>query len=183
MKWIFFFITVFTFGFNCQAQELKTAPKINGPRLYGASPAKEFIYTIPASGNRPMTFAVKNLPKGVEMDKATGIITGSVAKAGDYVIELTAKNKFGKASKIFTLVIGGKLALTPPMGWSSWYSFGRNVTLDKVVRSAEIMKEKGLQNYGWSVIEIDAIIGVGNLDKRLHSTSGQQYVYDGQRRD
>ena len=41
------------------------------------------------------------------------------------------------------------------MGWSSWYSFGRNVTLDKVIRSAEIIKEKGLQNYGWSVIEID----------------------------
>ena len=30
--------------------------------------------------------------------------------------------------------------------------------------------------------EIDAIIGVSNLDKRLHSTSGQQYVDDGQRR-
>ncbi|WP_414000322.1 putative Ig domain-containing protein [Flavobacterium sp. W1B] len=155
MKWILCFFTLLSFGLNSQAQEILSKPKINGPRLYGARPGKEFIYTIPATGARPMSFAVKKLPKGVKIEKSTGIITGSVEKAGEYVIELVAKNKFGKSSKAFTLVIGDKLALTPPMGWSSWYSFGRNVTLDKVIRSAEIMKEKGLQNYGWSVIEID----------------------------
>ena len=152
MKRIAFLLVFLLSTLTSEAQHTSNEPKINGPRLYGASPAKEFIYTVPASGARPMTFTAKKLPKGVKMDKNTGIITGSVANAGDYVIELTAKNKFGKASKSFTLVIGNKLALTPPMGWSSWYSFGRNVTLDKVVRSAEIMKEKGLQNYGWSVI-------------------------------
>lgn len=155
MKRIAFLLVFLLSTLTSEAQQTSNEPKINGPRLYGASPAKEFIYTVPASGARPMTFTAKKLPKGVKMDKNTGIITGSVTNAGDYVIELTAKNKFGKASKSFTLVIGNKLALTPPMGWSSWYSFGRNVTLDKVVRSAEIMKEKGLQNYGWSVIEID----------------------------
>ena len=35
---------------------------------------------------------------------------------------------------------------------------------------------------GGDVPHYDAIIGVSNLDKRLHSTSGQQYVDDGQRR-
>lgn len=138
-----------------QAQQISTQPKINGPRLYGASPGKEFMYTIAASGARPMRFEVKNLPKGVKINKRNGVVSGVIKKAGEYTVELVAKNKFGKARKSFTLVIGDKLALTPPMGWSSWYSFGRNVTLDKVIRSAEIMKEKGLQNYGWSVIEID----------------------------
>ena len=155
MKRVAFLLVYLLSTLLCEAQQTSNEPKINGPRLDGASPTKEFIYTIPASGARPMTFMGKKLPKGVKLDKNTGIITGSVANAGDYVIELTAENKFGKATKSFTLAIGSKLALTPPMGWSSWYSFGRNVTLDKVIRSAEIMKEKGLQNYGWSVIEID----------------------------
>ncbi len=40
--------------------------------------------------------------------------------------------------------------------------------------SAKVIKNNDeIQN------EIDAIIGVSNLDKRLHSTSGQQYVDDG----
>ena len=143
------------FGWTSQAQQISTQPKINGPRLYGASPGKEFMYTIPASGARPIEFEVKNLPKGVGINKLNGVISGTIKTAREYTIELVAQNKFGKVSKLFTLVIGDKLALTPPMGWSSWYSFGRNVTLDKVIRSAEIMKEKGLQNYGWSVVEID----------------------------
>lgn len=143
------------FGWTGQSQQNLTQPKINGPRLYGARPGKEFLYTIPASGARPMQFEVKNLPKGVQINKINGVISGIIKKEGEYIIELVAQNEFGKTSRSFTLVIGKKLALTPPMGWSSWYSFGRNVTLDKVIRSAEIMKEKGLQNYGWSVIEID----------------------------
>lgn len=152
---IAFLLFSLIFGWTGQSQENSAQPKINGPRLYGARPGKEFLYTIPASGARPMTFEVKNLPKGVKINKLNGVISGVIKKAGEYAIELVAQNEFGKVSKSFTLVIGDKLALTPPMGWSSWYSFGRNVTLDKVIRSAEIIKEKGLQNYGWSVIEID----------------------------
>lgn len=156
MKIRFDFLLFFLiFGWTSQAQHISNQPKINGPRLYGASPGKEFMYTIAAIGARPMRFEIKNLPKGVKVNKTSGVISGIIKKAGEYSIEMVAKNEFGKASKSFTLVIGDKLALTPPMGWSSWYSFGRNVTLNKVIRSAEIIKEKGLQNYGWSVIEID----------------------------
>ncbi|MFX1705927.1 alpha/beta fold hydrolase [Chitinophaga sp. CC14] len=133
----------------------ETEPHINGPRVYGARPGKAFMYTIPATGKRPMTFQVKHLPEGVTLDKNSGVISGSVKEKGDYAIELIAVNKYGRSAKTFTLVIGDKLALTPPMGWSSWYSFGRNVTLDKVIRTAEMIRNKGLQQYGWSVIEID----------------------------
>jgi alpha-galactosidase len=150
-----FLLFFLIFGWASPAQQISTQPKINGPRLYGASPGKEFMYTIAAIGSRPMQFEVKNLPKGVKINKTSGVISGTIKKAGEYTLELVAQNEFGKASKSFTLVIGDRLALTPPMGWSSWYSFGRNVTLDKVVRSAEIIKEKGLQQYGWSIIEID----------------------------
>jgi len=153
MRILFASILVSMMSFAAAAQQ--ALPHINGPRLYGAGPGKEFIYTIPASGERPMTFQVKRLPKGVSVDAGSGVISGSIKKAGTYKVELVAVNKHGKSTKAFTLVIGDKLALTPPMGWSSWYSFGRGVTLDKVIRSAEIIREKGLQQYGWSVIEID----------------------------
>lgn len=147
------FFVLFMLPFAVASQQV--VPHINGPRLYGARPGKEFIYTIPASGERPMTFQVAHLPKGVTVDAGSGVITGSIKKAGEYKISLIAINKHGKSTKAFTLVIGDKLALTPPMGWSSWYSFGRNVTLDKVIHTAEIIRQKGLQQYGWSVIEID----------------------------
>lgn len=149
----FFVVSFFVVISSSHAQQ--ELPKINGPRLYGARPGKEFIYTIPASGERPMKFSAKHLPKNVRLNKTTGVISGVIKKAGEYKIELIAKNKYGKATKLFSLVIGDKLALAPPMGWSSWYCYARNVTLDKVIHSAEIIKQKGLQNYGWSVIQID----------------------------
>lgn len=155
MKWIICLFTFLSFGLNSQSQETALLPKINGPRLYGARPGKIFTYTIPATGAEPLKYEVLNLPKGVKINKKNGVVSGVIKAPGEYVINLVAQNQFGKTSKSFTLVIGDKLALTPPMGWSSWYSFGRNVTLDKVIRSAQIMKEKGLQKYGWSVIEID----------------------------
>ena len=52
------------------------APKINGPRLFGVRPGKPFICRIPATGDRPMKFAVANLPSGLRVDSSTGIITG-----------------------------------------------------------------------------------------------------------
>lgn len=165
-----------------QLQSSASIPNINGPRLYGARPGKEFIYTIPASGERPMEFQVRRLPNGVKLDKTTGVISGVIKKVGEYKIELIAKNKYGRKSKSFSLVIGNQLALTPPMGWSSWYSFGLNVTLDKVIRSAEIMKQKGLQNYGWSVIEIDdpwtnQPIKEDSVWTRLKRKAGKVYDY------
>ena len=62
---IAFLLFSLIFGWTGQAQQNSAQPKINGPRLYGARPGKEFLYTIPASGARPMQFEVKNLPKGV----------------------------------------------------------------------------------------------------------------------
>ncbi|UKJ08277.1 glycoside hydrolase family 27 protein [Solitalea lacus] len=130
-------------------------PKINGPRLYGARPGKEFIYPVPVSGRRPMQIMAKGLPKGVRIDKISGVITGTVLKLGNYKIVLSAKNSLGEVTKEFTLVIGDQLALTPPMGWSSWYSFGRTVTQEKISKTAQLIKDRGLQHYGWNIIEID----------------------------
>ena len=50
-------------------------PRINGPKVYGARPGADFLFRIPASGERPMTFEAKGLPRGLKLDPATGIIT------------------------------------------------------------------------------------------------------------
>src|SRR3954467_7549809 len=59
------------------------APKINGPKLFGVRPDHPILFTIPATGTRPMTFSADNLPKGVVLDSKTGRLSGSVSKPGD----------------------------------------------------------------------------------------------------
>jgi len=44
------------------------APRINGPTIFGVRPASPFLYTIPATGERPVTFAATGLPAGLTLD-------------------------------------------------------------------------------------------------------------------
>lgn len=130
-------------------------PRINGPSVYGVRPGNPFLYRIPASGDRPMTFAVENLPDGLSLDEKTGIITGKIATAGDYELTLKVNNAKGEDSKIFTVKVGDKIALTPTMGWNSWNVWGLSVDADKVRACADVFVSSGLVNYGWSYVNID----------------------------
>lgn len=132
-------------------------PRINGPKIYGQRPGSDFIYKIPATGIRPMTFDAIGLPKGLKVDKETGIITGKVKKrrAGEYKVTLVAENSLGRDEKAFRIVIGDKLALTPPMGWNSWNAWRETVNQEKVMSSLDGLLEHGLDQYGWSFINID----------------------------
>ena len=131
------------------------APGINGPAIYGQRPGRPFLYTIPVSGKRPVTYAVEHLPEGLSVDANTGIITGKVAKAGTYEVMLKASNEAGSATRPFKIVIGEQLALTPPLGWNSWNCWGLAVDEQKVIASAKAYKNKGLIDHGWSFINID----------------------------
>ncbi len=102
-----------------------------------------------------MSFDVVDLPEGLKVDAATGQITGSIKNVGEYKVTLRATNKLGTSEKAFKIVVGDKIALTPPMGWSSWNCWGDAVSQDKVLSSARAMVEKGLRNHGWTYINID----------------------------
>jgi alpha-galactosidase len=130
-------------------------PRVNGPRVFGARPGSVFLYTIPATGKRPMTFAADGLPAGLALDAATGRITGRVAVAGRYKVTLRATNALGSAARDFTIMIGEKLALTPPLGWSSWNCFGNEISQEKTLAIARAMVATGLVNHGYSYINID----------------------------
>jgi len=130
-------------------------PRVNGPGIFGVRPGAPFLYSIAATGQRPMTFAVDGLPAGLTLDAATGRITGSLATAGEHTVTLRAKNALGESTKKFRIVVGDRIALTPPMGWSSWNCWGDAVSQELVLSSARAMAEKGLRDHGWTYINID----------------------------
>ncbi|ACU02937.1 Alpha-galactosidase [Pedobacter heparinus DSM 2366] len=133
----------------------KPEPRINGPRVFGVRPNHPILFTIPASGNRPMQFSAKPLPKGVKVDAKTGRISGSVAKPGTYTLNIEASNSLGKASREFKIIVGEEVALTPPMGWNHYNIYGTRITQEQVLTQAKAMASTGLINYGWSYMNID----------------------------
>jgi len=131
-------------------------PRINGPKLFGARPGRPFIYRIPSTGERPMEFAAQDLPASLSLDASTGIITGRVPEQpGEYVVTLKATNGHGSAQRPLKIVVGDTLALTPPMGWNSWYIHYHRVT-DKVMReAADQMIASGMADFGYMYVNID----------------------------
>ena len=148
-------------------------PRINGANVFGVRPSSPILFTIPATGDRPMTFAVKNIPdnfiittnpkitissmfKGVLfLNPTNGQMTGWLSDKGEYTITLVAKNSLGTAEKKFRIVVGDQIALTPPMGWNSWNCFAGEVSQERVKSAANALVKSGLINHGWSYINID----------------------------
>ena len=130
-------------------------PRINGPKVYGCRPGNPFLYRIPTTGQRPMKFVAVNLPEGLSVDSQTGIITGAVAKRGEYAVTLEATNSQGSARRPLKIVCGDLLALTPPMGWNHWYAHYNRIT-DKMMReAADAMVSSGMADVGYQYVSID----------------------------
>jgi len=131
-------------------------PRINGPRIYGARPGRPFLYRIPCTGTRPIRFSAGNLPQGLRLDARTGIIDGRVPeKTGEYGVTLKAANEHGNDERPFKIVVGDTLALTPPMGWNSWYIHYHRVTEEHMRSAADVMISSGMADYGYQYVNID----------------------------
>jgi len=130
-------------------------PRINGASVFGVRPGSPFLFTIPATGQRPMTFTAENLPQGLTLDSSTGRITGTLTASGTYDVILRAKSTVGNAESKLKIVVGEQIALTPPMGWNSWNCWAQNVSDKNVRASAKAMVDSGLVNHGWTYINID----------------------------
>ena len=147
---------------SCWADELPlptvthhAEPRINGPSVFGVRPGSLLLYTIPATGQRPMRFSVKDLPAGLSVNAETGQITGTAEKQGEYPVILRAENSQGAAEKKFRIVVGDRICLTPPLGWNSWNCWAAAVDQDKVLGSARAMVKAGLVDHGWTYVNID----------------------------
>jgi len=149
----------------------RPAPRINGARIFGVRPGSPFLFTIPATGERPMTFAAESLPEGLKVDPKTGRITGRIERRGEYSLILKASNRLGTAARKFKIVCGDTLALTPHMGWNSWYVWENRVT-DKIMRdAADAMVSTGMIDHGYQYVNIDDCWAVkpGSDDPALQS--------------
>jgi alpha-galactosidase len=131
-------------------------PAIHGPRVTGATPGRPFLFLIPATGTGPLKFRAKGLPGGLKLDSKTGIISGSLAKAGITNVALNVKGPKGVATRRLT-IIGGKhkIAQTPPMGWNSWNVWAVKIDDAKVRAAADAMVSSGLAAHGFQYINID----------------------------
>jgi alpha-galactosidase len=130
-------------------------PRINGPSVVGARPGHPFFYHVPVTGRAPVQLAADHLPPGLKLDAASGEITGVVERAGEYQVNLHAKNASGQAIKMLKIVLGDQIALTPPLGWNSWNCFAGAVDDGKIRAAADAMVSSGLINHGWTYVNID----------------------------
>ncbi len=130
-------------------------PRINGARIFGVRPGRPFLFTIPATGERPMTFEVDDLPAGLAVNAVNGQITGRLQNPGQYTVLFRASNRLGTATRRFKIVCGDTLALTPHMGWNSWYVWENHVS-DKIMRAAaDAMVANGMMDHGYQYVNID----------------------------
>ena len=130
-------------------------PRINGARIFGVRPGNPLLFTIPATGQRPMAFAVDGLPEGLKVDATTGQISGTIQGRGEYLVTFRATNALGQAERKFKFVCGDTLSLTPPMGWNSWYGHYYDVTDREIRAAADAVVSSGMANFGYQYINTD----------------------------
>ena len=112
--------------------------------LASASEESEFISLCASAPLRELKF-----------DPENRLVSGSLSEPGDYPLVITAENAKGKAEKVMTLVVGDKIALTPPMGWNSWNAFAGGVSEAKMRIATDKIVELGLDEHGYSYVNID----------------------------
>ncbi len=144
-------------------------PRINGTRIFGVRPGSPFLFKIPVTGIKPVKYEVLNLPAGLTCNPETGMIEGVLDAPGEFLTTIRATNSVGSAEREFKIVCGDKLALTPHMGWNSWYVWENHVT-DSIMRAAaDAMVSSGMIDHGYMYINIDDCWSVkpGSVDYTL----------------
>lgn len=151
---IFLLIISFSSISFSQSKQSDT-PVFHGATIIGNYPATDFLFTLPVTGEKPITFSAKNLPDGLTLDASTGIIKGKIMKKGEYVFTAQASNSKGISEKQFTVSIGEKLCLSPPMGWNSWNVFASEIDEKMLMEIADAMVATGMRDLGYQYINID----------------------------
>lgn len=152
-------------------------PRINGPSVIGVTPGNSFLYKIPVSGDSPIRITVTKLPAGVTLRNGS-VLEGRIDRAGDYPVTVTASNAHASVSRTLTVKAGNEIALTPPMGWNSWYSFSESVSDAKIRAVADAFVSRKLIDYGWSYVNIDDCWQGERLKEAPYTLTGNEKFPD-----
>ena len=99
MKKISLILAIVASVFSCIAQqgtdmkayiltpEQADSPRFNGAKVIGVGSGSSVLFRVPVTGKRPMSFSATNLPEGLVQDRHTGIISGNIQKAGEYMVK------------------------------------------------------------------------------------------------
>ena len=141
-------------------------PRINGAKVVGVRPGSPFLFTIAATGERPLTYAGGGSSGRTparsghrhhhRQPRRPGRLQGQ---------SLREQRPRAQASRDLQIVVGDRLALTPPMGWNSWNCFASAVTEKNVRDAADAFVKAGLRDHGWTYINIDDFWMPKNEDK------------------
>ncbi len=153
-----FFIILFTYHISfAQVKEMLYSgpPVFHGAQVVGNYPHTDFLFTVPATGERPLTFSADNLPSGLTIEPSTGIIRGRAGEKGTHIIKIHVSNAKGQATEDLRIEVGDMLCLTPPMGWNSWNVFTRDINEKMLMEMADAMVSTGMRDVGYQYINID----------------------------
>lgn len=129
--------------------------RYNGPGKIGVRPGNEFRFTLPLTGCRAVELENPRNADGLSFHASRRVLSGTVKQAGSRSLRFRAEGPGGEIVFRIELVAGEEIALTPPMGWNSWYCFSESVGDAKIREAARGMADRGLSRHGWSYINID----------------------------
>src|SRR5882724_1761188 len=116
----------------------------------------DFRFQITANNN-PTSFEAINLPAGLQLDAATGLITGTIALSGSYNFSVVAHGAKGDAVGQMYLGVPAAPALQPkPAGALKTFDFapGRLVS-DPIACVCERPERKRRRRYRYGVVDAD----------------------------
>ena len=85
------------------------APTLSGPLSVTGAQGQPFSFQITASGN-PTSYGATNIPAGLSINTATGLISGTPTTPGDFFLSISATNAFGSDSRSLQI----RITLPPP---------------------------------------------------------------------
>jgi YVTN family beta-propeller protein len=100
-----------------QANFLPTPFALTSATENGLDYGNSFTYQIVAPGAGPFTYGATGLPAGLTVDPATGLISGTLADAGNFDVLLTATNGIGApGSGLLSLQVNAILTVNGSVG-------------------------------------------------------------------